>query len=333
MTEEVVDMEQLPADEPVSMEDTIRETYRKITSGEESEQEKADRIRDERGRFASKTETESIAVTQVDTPPEPVVSRKPPSSWKKEAQDLYGKLPQEYQLLQDEIERREADFHKGIEGYRAKAQFAEAMERVIAPHMQTIQSLGVTPDVAVRELLKADQVLRYSEPEQKRAYFNQLAKSYGIDLQQQAGEYQLQPMTNDPRVDSVINYLRQQEQARQQQELSALNSEIVKFSEGKEHFEAVRNHMAGLLQSGVATTLQEAYEMAIYADPNIRSQLLAKQHEEAEQKRQAEAKAQAEAARKAASVNVSRRGSMPVSKPKGSMDDTIRAEAARLGLL
>lgn len=332
MTDESLDLEQ-PQDEiapEVSMEDTIRETYRKLQDSDTPE-----RSRDERGRFANAKAPENTenATEAQETLVEAIPPKKAPSSWRKEAQELYGKLPQEFQLLQEEVERREADFHKGIESYKSKAQFADAMERVISPHMQTLQSLGVTPDVAVHHLLEADRVLRYSRPDQKRAYLQQLARSYGIDLgQQPEGEPSYQPST-DPRVDAVINYLRQQEAMRQQQEVAQLNSELSTFAKDKPHFEAVRNHMAGLLQAGVAKSLQDAYDMAIYASPDIRAQVLAQQQAEADQRRQQEAKSQAEAARRASSVNVPRRGNLNPVKPKGSMEDTIRAEAQRLGLL
>lgn len=332
MTDESLDLEQ-PQDEiapEVSMEDTIRETYRKLQDSDTPE-----RSRDARGRFANTQAPENTenATEAVEAASVAIQPKKAPSSWRKEAQELYGKLPQEFQLLQEEVERREADFHKGIESYKSKAQFADAMERVISPHMQTLQSLGVTPDVAVHHLLEADRVLRYSQPDQKRAYLQQLARSYGIDLgQQPEGEPSYQPST-DPRVDAVINYLRQQEAMRQQQEVAQLNSELSTFAKDKPHFEAVRNHMAGLLQAGVAKSLQDAYDMAIYASPDIRAQVLAQQQAEADQRRQQEAKSRAEAARRASSVNVPRRGNLNPVKPKGSMEDTIRAEAQRLGLL
>lgn len=332
MPDKSLDLEQ-PQDEiapEVSMEDTIRETYRKLQDSDTPE-----RSRDERGRFANTQAPENTenATEAQETTVEAIPPKKAPSSWRKEAQELYGKLPQEFQLLQEEVERREADFHKGIESYKSKAQFADAMERVISPHMQTLQSLGVTPDVAVHHLLEADRVLRYSQPDQKLAYLQQLARSYGIDLgQQPEGEPSYQPST-DPRVDAVINYLRQQEAMRQQQEVAQLNSELFTFAKDKPHFEAVRNHMAGLLQAGVAKSLQDAYDMAIYASPEIRTQVLAQQQAEGEAKRAQEAKAQAEAARRASSVNVPRRGNLNPVKSKGSMEDTIRAEAQRLGLL
>lgn len=321
MTDEIVELEQPPEDESVSMEDTIRETYRALQS-EPEEEAKLDRARDEHGRFASKEQEITPATPLPESAPPPVTTRKPPSSWRKEAQELYGKLPQEFQMLQDEVERREADFHKGIESYKSKAQFADAMERVIAPHAQTLQSLGVTPDVAVHHLLEADRVLRYSQPDQKRAYLQQLARSYGIDLQQPEVDQTYQP--TDPRVDAVINYLREQETVRQRQEMAQLNSDLAAFARDKPHYEAVRNAMAGLLQVGAAQSLQEAYDMAIYANSEVRAQVLAQQQAQVEEKRKQEAKAQAEAARRAASINVPRRGNLPVQKPMGSMDDTIR---------
>jgi hypothetical protein len=73
--------------------------------------------------------------------------------------------------------------------------------------------------------------------------------------------------------------------------------------------------------------------MAIYANPTVRTQVLAKQQAETEAQRRAEATQKAREAKAAAAVNVSRKGTLPAAKAVGTMDDTIRETAQRLGLI
>jgi hypothetical protein len=61
--------------------------------------------------------------------------------------------------------------------------------------------------------------------------------------------------------------------------------------------------------------------------------LIAKQQQEAAAKAKAEALAKAKAAQKSASVNVQKRGTLSGKAPIGTMDDTIREAAARLGFI
>lgn len=84
--------------------------------------------------------------------------------------------------------------------------------------------------------------------------------------------------------------------------------------------------MAALLQAGQATTLEDAYEQAVYANPTTRAAMLQQQLQAARD----EAAKKAQAARETASINVPRRPSMPVSQPIGTMDETIRATLRRL---
>jgi len=91
--------------------------------------------------------------------------------------------------------------------------------------------------------------------------------------------------------------------------------------------------MAGLLQAGLATDLNDAYEKAIYANPTVRAKVLAQQQEQAEAQRKAIAAQKAQAAKQASSVNVTRKGTMAAAKPVGSMEDTIRETARELGIL
>lgn len=321
-----------------TMDNTISDAWKDISKGLEAPQETI--ARDVTGKFARKDgEVAEVAATpaapaeavadvtaEPEVPAAPVVeSKKAPSSWKREAADAFSELPPH---VQDEVLRREGDIHKGIEGYRAQAERAKAFDQAFAPYMQTIQKMGVTPEVAASALFKADNTLRYAPPAVKLQEIQNLAKYYGIDLQAQI----------DPNTAELQSRLYQLEQEREQfkqeqqaQTSASLNSDITRFASepGHEHFDAVRDHMASLLQGGQAKDLQEAYDQAVYANPQTRATVLAQQLE----KTRAEAQRKANDAKKAASVNVATRGTVAAGAPARTPwnDADIKADAVRLG--
>jgi hypothetical protein len=332
-TTEIENIE-IPEEQPMSMDDTIRDTLRSIQEknaeipAEQSEvpldaSQKAERIRDAKGKFAEKP-----LIADPNKPENAPAEIKAPNTWKKEAQDAFIKADP---LIRAEVERREADFHKGIEQYRNAASFAQNIERAITPYIQTIKSLGLTPEVAISELMAADHKLRYGSAAEKTAYLAQLAHNYGVDLTQSAQTQQ----KIDPRVYQLEqenikyrNFLQNQQLMGERQQEQTLNSEIAQFAADPKHshFESVKSHMAALLQAGQAKDLSDAYEQAIYANPTTRATVL---QQIAIEQREENAK-KAQAAKNAASANLRKRPSMPVSKPIGTMEDTIRDTFRRL---
>lgn len=275
--------------------ETVVNTPEPVTQEKPLETSAEQRARDEAGRFAAKEKAPE---------PAPVEEAKPikaPSSWKPAAQEAYLKAergealtPEEVRILTNEANRRESDFHRGVEEFKTHAQKARAYEAVIAPYQQTFQSLGVDAPTAIGALLKADHTLRYSDPATKAQYFQQLAQQYGVNLEQ---------IQNPPQYDPQTQYLMQQlnelrqTQAQwhnsiQQQEQTRANQELEQFSSaGNAHLEAVRNDMADLLETGKATSLQDAYEKAVWMNPDIRQSLIEQQRSEAQKKAMAEAQA------------------------------------------
>lgn len=296
-----------------------------------------DRPRDDVGRFASKVQDAPITAP-VDTP-EPVAEvpvRKPPSSWKPEAQTAWSKADkgealtaEEVRLLALEAERREGDFHKGVQEFKTHSERARSYDAAIAPYRDHLQSLGVDAPTAINALLNADKTLRTGDPATKAAYFAKLAQEYGIDLGQ------VQQTTNtDPSMQYVMQQLHSLEQSNrmreseiQRQQIAQAEAEIAKFSNGKAHFESVRNEMSDLLRTGMVKTLEEAYERAVWGNPDIRRTLIEQQRAEAQRK--AAEQAQAQRARTAA---VSVKGSSPSSggatAPSGSLRDQLAAAFA-----
>lgn len=309
-------------DEPQDLRSVLESAMDKVETPQTPEapaEDKPARARDEAGRFTAAELAQQAADKAAEVAQTPAVeAKRAPSSWKKDAAAEFDKLPTH---VQDEVLRRETDFHKGIEGFKQHADLGRSMERALQPYMQTIQQLGVTPDHAVGALLKADAMLRNPDPAQRAQYFATLAQQYGIDLGQAAQVPQRDPYTFQ--LEQQLQTLKQQQeqfqQSQQEQQREALNSELQAFAATAEHFEAVKEDMAALLQAGRATDLKDAYDKAVYANPQTRQALLEQQRQEALKQAQTQA---LNARAKAASVSV--KGSSPASGT-GAAPTNLRA--------
>lgn len=244
---------------------------------------------------------------------------KPPSSWKKEYRDTWGTLDSQ---VREYIHQRENEMRSGIENVKSKAQLADQMQQAAQPYMQTIQTLGVDLPTAISGLMEADHNLRYGNPEQKRAYLMQLAQQYNVQIGDAGFQ---QEIPSDPYIsqlqqelyglkNEVVGWKQQQEQAQNQ----AILSEIEEFSTKAEFFEDARPTMITLLQSGVANTLQDAYEKAIRLDNDLFERVQQSQQAAAEA---AQRKAANMAAKSAKAAAVSIKGSTPrVQTPTNAQD-------------
>jgi hypothetical protein len=267
--------------------------------------------RDEKGRFASRaTQVESPA-TQPEPAEEPVWS-KPPASWKKDYHDVWMSADPK---MREYAWQREEQMRKGVEPLLSKAQFADAMNQALEPYLPTIQGLGLKPEQAVAALAQADYTLRTAPADQRYQYLVNLAAQYGINLNA-TGQTSQQPQTTvDPLVwqlqnelnsvrGEVMGWKQQQEMAENQTLLSEINS----FADKAEHFEEARPTMIQLLQSGVAETLEDAYDKAIRLNEDLFNRVQSARQAEVAAK-QAQEKNRAAKAARAAAVSV--RGSTP----------------------
>ena len=299
--------------------------------------------RDESGRFAPKKAepTPTPAETAPETE-EPPVWKRPPASWKKDFHEVWSKADPK---MQEYAWQREEQMRRGVEPLLSKAQFADTMQEAIQPYLNTIQGLGLTPDKAVSTLLEADHKLRTSDPQTKLAYFQQLAQSYGINLggmqaqtPQQSGA---QPGAVDPLVWQLQNELnsvrgevmgwKQQQEMRENQ---TLLNEINEFSSRADHFEEARPMMIQLLQGGLASTLEEAYDKAIRLNPELFDQVTKAQQAAVAAQQAKEANRAAKVARAAAvSVRSATPGVNPAPKAanrRAALEEAFSETEARL---
>jgi hypothetical protein len=203
----------------------------------------------------------------LEPPAEPPVWERPPASWKKDYHEAWTTADPK---LKEYAWKREEEMRAGVQPLLTKAQYADQMQQAIEPYMNNIRGLGIEAPQAVKALMEADNVLRHGSPQQKQAYFAQLAQQYGINM----SDVQVQP--TDPNFYAIQNELaqvrgevlnwKQQQEAAQNQ---ALLSEINQFQSKAEYFEEARPTMIQLLNSGVAKDLEDAYQKAIRLDNDL----------------------------------------------------------------
>lgn len=334
-----------------SMDDTLSKAFDDISgrddatddSGEVEQQ--SGRARDEFGRFKGNEQTDdAVADADAAADSEQEVeadagqreSIQPPSSWRANVREQFAALPAE---VQEEVLRRESDFHKGIEQYRVDADYGRSLKQVLAPYQQDFAALGVDESRAVGTLLGYERTLRLGSPEQKLEIFQSMARSYGVPVEallSDDGEVQQAAMLN-AQLTSRLNQLEQQLHgftSQQQSQVQAQVSDtITKFASdpANKWFNDVKEDMGRLLQSNMATDLKDAYEKACNMRPDIRAAIAAQQQREADEKRQKEAQQRVIQAKKSASVNVRQSGPKPVaSNAPRTIDDTLREVYDRL---
>lgn len=262
----------------VPLEDTRRgmleEQFDQAVNAPAGETARVDVPRDTEGKFAP---AEKTMVQEVEGEPdvdEPVWKR-PPTSWKKDYHEVWKTSDDR---MKEYFWKREEEMNEGVLPLREKARFADQYQEVMTPYMDTIRGLGIDGPKAVKALMEADHALRYSDPQQKQQLFLRLAQQYGVNfgdgsqLQQQAAIdpniSALQQELNRVRGE-VMSWKEEQEQVQNQSLLGEINN----FAMKAEHFEEARPVMITLLQSGVASTLDEAYEKAIRLDDNLYQQV------------------------------------------------------------
>ena len=262
-----------------------------------------------------------------DPAPAPASQTEPPKTWRPEAIAKWATLPPE---VQQEVLKREADMFRGLEMYKADAATGKSIQQLLAPYMPMLQAAGLNPLQQIDGLMKAHHLLATGTPEQKQMLFQRLAQDYGVTLQP-PGEA---PFV-DPSVAALqteISALKSQINARSQREEAAvretLQKELETFAADPAHqyFEEVTTDIAGLLRSGAAKDLTDAYEKAVWANPVTRAKEQSRLAAEAEAKRAADEAKRVEEARKATSANVrSRPKAASAAAPLGSIDDTLSA--------
>lgn len=336
-----------------SIDETLSATLAEIRTRDEAPEETndtpettepaADRTRDDKGKFAKQAAV-------VEPAPEPAAEpvaydvNRPPSSWKAAAKAAYEKVDP---TIRAEIHRREADFMKGQAQLLPDAEIGRSIKQIASPYQAMIDAEGGSVQGALQDYLKTASVLRMGTPDQKRNAILGIARQFGVDIGQPAGEANLyqqafpkQQPPYDPRVDQLLQHFQTQEQQRaavekRQADVSVdawMNENDPKGSPLRPYLENVIDSMQEKIPALRSAhpewthtqVLEDAYQRACREDPEVSEVLMSQRLAAEMEKRRGDNLQIVESAKRAAGVPGSKRPGMPTTAPLGTMDQTIR---------
>lgn len=320
--------------------------------------------RDEQGRFAAKVaetpadpakpaEAAPVAATEPQMPEQQQAGADaksivtPPATWSAGAKAIYSQLPE---VARREIAKREQDYARGIQQYAERAKVADAFQREAQPYEAMLRAEGSNAVAALSSFLKQSYMLRTASPQERGRLIMETAQKFGADLSpylgqqgQQApdGQQDLSHLSQTvqqliaPHLQRIQQWEQSQATAQQreaQQMEQDVSSQIEAFQSATNedgtpkhlYFENVRPLMSAYFANGQAKDLEQAYDMACWANPEVRAALQAEQQRSAEAQRLEEAKRKAGAAR-SASFNPSGQGGVGIA---GATQSSLRDEIA-----
>jgi hypothetical protein len=325
---------QTAVEAPVSafdaIEKTMSATYDKINPPRSEEGQFSSKDKAEAGAEPDKPITDQAQTTEAVEPLKAAIEA--PVSWSAEMKAKFATLPPDVQAY---AVQRDGEAHKRISELGTQVKAYEPIRAVIEQHGETFRRNGLQPHEGLARMMAVNDMLERDAP----AAIKQIAEAYGVDLSNGAADTQgnenaevrslkAEIQTLKRQVGETVSKVTARERSEFEREQTELASTIEKFSKDKPHFEAVRKAMAGLMQSGAAETLDDAYDMAIHANKSIRETIGADKRKADQEKQAEEAKKKADAAKKAASLNV--RGTNGSPAKRGSWEDTMRAVGERV---
>lgn len=271
-----------------------------------------ERARDEAGKFAktdkkpavgeskaAQPETAAGTQLQAKSASPPASSPPPPQHWKGSAKINWQRLP-------PEVQKSISDDY--AESGKASSELTSLRSAIGDSRAQELTAQFGSIENGLKSILAGSDMAT----KRPREFIAWLAQRAGINLAEFAGGspgQTQQPQSGagvtpdiHPQFAQELTQLRNQVQGFLQQQQTAqtdqLQSQIQAFASDAAHpyFNDVRSEMGALMNAGRAKTMQEAYDMAVWAHPEVRKSLLDDQR-----KRDAEeAQVKAEAARRAA---------------------------------
>lgn len=206
-----------------------------------------------------------------------------------------------------------------LEGFKKNY---DPIHQLLEPRTKAWSAQGQTPDRVLKQLLDLSDVAG-RDPKWFMRWYAQQQNLKPEDIW--GGQQQFQPQTPDewidPQVQALQGELAQMKQAlaqqgqglnqflgtiRQQQE-AVRHAEIEAFRTAKgpdskpiaPYYDQVEGDMAKLLRAGLATNIKDAYERAVYANPDVRAKVLADQRASERRKAETEQREHAAKAEKA----------------------------------
>lgn len=262
----------------------------------------AERARDEQGRFAKQGEP-AQAQPQTIVPPTPTDGAAPalqptsriPNGLSPATKAIFATLPPH---VQDDVLKLEQGALDAKTTWDQKAERHNRLAAVLDPRRQDLAVRGIDEVQAVSALFAAQDILEANPVNG----ILRLGQQFGVNWQDLFARLQGAPQQQQAAVppgmegffrefQTLKQTVTQQQQAAADAARQGVSSEIQAFRADPKnlYFENVQTRMGKLIESGQATSLQDAYDQACWSDPQVRPLMM----QASEAQRAADAKAAA----------------------------------------
>lgn len=262
-----------------------------------------------------------------------------PKTWTKAALEKWATLDP---VVKAEVAKREEDFMRGISGYKEAADVGTRYSKILEPYAAIMQAENIDADQTMQAFAANHYLLTRGTAEQKIQLAANMLSGYNIPLPELL-EYMADNLPDgpvDPRVSALEEQVRQltntnttARNAASAQTGERIAAEIEAFAAdpAHPHFNDLANDIHQLFEKGMATTLPEAYEKAVYANPVTRQKEIDRLTAERTSVVQtAEQKRKDQIARSTADSVTLTPKSRDGTVPTGSIDDTLAETMAAI---
>jgi len=315
-------------DEPAEAEETLPEPP-EADDQADNEPDEADEVNED--------EAEEETAEAPDL--EPMAA---PNHWPKDFAAKFEALEAPAQhMFMERYKDLEGDYTRKTQEIAKYKKRNEAFDEIMQPFKGDFERAGMDEVGAVRQLLAAHDYLR-KDPQNAIAW---LANQYGVDMAAIGNDPAAEDEFADPQVKQLqqqvaqlTGFIQNQQTQQQSQVQQSTQSLIDQFAAETDangnpkhpHFDRVRGVMGSLISSENAKDLASAYEMAVYADPELRQEQV-----KAMAAAQSQDNVKTEAVKKAKKAARSKvRGSASPAAPalpaNASIRDTIQASIRQL---
>jgi len=284
-TEQVVE----PTDDDTSVTSAFdaEETVAEVTESDDDKKE----VAAEDKNLTSAVDAEAAASDPSKDTPEPDTSKdslKAPVGWSPKEREQWSKVPRE---IQQRINNREREMAESMAGTKEARQAYEQINKITQSFGPVLAADGFSsPTEAMQAAFGSMAAMRMGTPQQKATEVARIVKQYGIDINalddalvgnvspqgaadpQSAAieriiEQRMAPMTQ------FMQTIEQAQQAKIGEGRQQANSAVMEFSKTAEFLPDVREDMADIIdlaaKRGVNLSMQQAYDRACAAHPEI----------------------------------------------------------------
>jgi len=338
--------------EPAAVEPQAQEASQDLN---ELAEKKADRLRDESGKFKAKEQAQQPEQTQElqDQGMQPGPKSGPrnhpdraPQAWRPEVREHWAQLPE---TVRSEIQRRETEHARFIQESSEARKAHEALMRTIQPYEAFIRAENSNPMQAIDNLMSTAARLRTGTAPELAQMVAGLVKQFGVGrfgngfIEQLDSALAGQTPVHDPQqaaleqalnqrlapMQQMLTQFQQAQVAQQHQVTQSAHNEVAHFLSNAEFGEDVREDMADLMETatrrGQNLSLADAYKKACMLNDNVRAVI--------SQRVQAQGAQQTtQAAQKARSAAVQVSGSAPMGALRQDPTDVRSAIEAAIAM-